>query len=64
VARGGVMCADGCAAGSYKGAAVRGAKSRVVGMCVEGAGVTGGQGLTEARSSRARVGEETHGGGE
>ncbi len=36
------MWADGCAAGSYKGAAVRGVTSRVVGTCVEGAGVTHG----------------------
>jgi hypothetical protein len=60
VARGGVMCADGCAAGSYRGAAVQGVTSRVVRMCVEGAGVTGGQGVTETdRAARGSGGKRT-----
>ncbi len=32
----------------------------MVGVCVAGAGVTGSQRVTENRSSRARVGGETH----
>ncbi len=41
VARGWVMCANDCAAGSYGWAAVQEAKSRVVGLCDEGVGVVG-----------------------
>ncbi len=41
VARGGIMCANDCPAGSYKAAAVQGAKSRAVGFCVEGVGMVG-----------------------
>jgi hypothetical protein len=57
VARGGVMCADGCAAGSYKGADVRGAKSSVGGMCVKGVGVAGGQGLKRPHGNQETVSE-------
>ncbi len=45
VARGGVMCVSECAAGSDKEAAVQGAKSRAVGLCVEGVGMVGARGV-------------------